>query len=524
MDLRLRPPSPAVPGGLQRTSDERWLTLSDAREVASGRWHATIAEEPASVAIVLGHPAAGLRGTLEALLARPVPAAAGTRVIAPLDLLHDLDAEVVGWVVTGPEPRFEVTLATFLDPGRRAAVAPGSTWRHLLRAARNLAGLTAAVHDAGHAGALPAAGLRVDDRARVTLWRPEALVVDAGDADRLRDWRELARLQRRLLDAPATTGALAALLERCDATASRLPSPSEWTRALRAAESALVDCADDPLHAFDVLAPACPWCAAAADGVHAEPLVAAPAAPFPPSARAFAESPHPRGRSPNAPADRGVRHVGIRRTLPPAGAFAESPRRPGQPATRRAHDAASGRAGRSPRSRRPDAVMFALAAGVLAGAAASVAPFALLVALGVGIPLAAALRDQRRGRGGLARLVPYSAAGVVVAAFVFLDLALVFGLVLAVADRLFDYGPGFHLRFAFEVPQVPGLLRAFAAAFGALAGFAIGTDVYASLRARPNAPRMLATPMLAVATGVTLLAASAPLAWWPFELTQLAAR
>ncbi len=166
--------------------------------------------------------------------------------------------------------------------------------------------------------------------------------------------------------------------------------------------------------------------------------------------------------------------------------------------------------------------MFAVAAGALVGAVASVAPFGVLLAAAVLVPLGAAARDGRRGRGRLPRVLPHGAAGVAVAAFVFLDIALLVGFVLAVADRFFEYGPGFSLRFAFDATQLPGLVRGCAAAVGALAGLAFGGEVHAWLRARPGAPRLLATPMAAVAIGVTLLAVGAPLAWWPFALAPAA--
>ncbi|HUG85231.1 MAG TPA: hypothetical protein VMM13_11740, partial [Euzebya sp.] len=230
----------SFPTALQRTSDERWVTLDVvARE--PDRALARIIEAPSQAAVVRLHHGQAYDRHLRALLSTPPPdPGVGVHLSWPVDLLHDLDARAIGYAAPRPQGPHTYALADFVDPTRRAQIAPMATRRHLLRVARNVATATAALHHAGHAR-IRGRNFRLDDRARVVVVRTDELISDASPTQKADDQRRLAYLVVRLLGGRpwASEGELAALMRRAgDPTLPTAPA-EEWFFALRQAERSL---------------------------------------------------------------------------------------------------------------------------------------------------------------------------------------------------------------------------------------------------------------------------------------------
>ncbi|WP_108668372.1 hypothetical protein [Euzebya rosea] len=223
------------PTALQRISDERWVTL-DVVTRERGRLVARVAEAPDHAAVVRWSADEDYDRHLRQLLASPPPdSGPGIHITWPTDLLHDLDARVVGYLAPRITGRSTFPLADFLDPTRRAEIAPMATRRHQLRVARNIATAVAALHHAGH-GRVRGRHLRLDDRARVIVVRSDELVSAADAGIIADDERRLGYLIQRLVGGrPWTSGGQLGVLLARDAGRSRT-SAETWFHALRDAE------------------------------------------------------------------------------------------------------------------------------------------------------------------------------------------------------------------------------------------------------------------------------------------------
>lgn len=132
-----------------------------------------VAERPGAVCKHYRQPSTERAEKLRLMVEHPPEGtrAGGHVTIAwPQELVLADDASVVGFLM----PRIETTAAVpvfqVYNPATRARVAPGFTWRYLLRTARNVAAIVDAVHRAGHViGDLNESNLLVDRRALVAL-------------------------------------------------------------------------------------------------------------------------------------------------------------------------------------------------------------------------------------------------------------------------------------------------------------------------------------------------------------------
>lgn len=543
VDLHLRPfPGAGTPplDALQRTSDERWVSLAGVRRVGGDRWVADLPEDPRRRAVLRHDPPSRYGDALRALLDRPPPdAGPGVAFEWPVDLLHDVAVEVTGYLVEPVDLDVAVVLADLADPAVRSTVAPACTWQHLLRASRRLVAAVAAIHHAGHAG-VQDLDVVVDDHARLVVRRVDVLEPAASPARLTRDVDAVGRLVVGLLEngvGPEDGSDVAALVGA--AQAGRAPELATWFHALRDAERSLVSCALDPLHRFGGHLDRCPWCA--------PPLVAMPASssfvdvrlssllrmPEAPLDWTPDEQPQAPSSPPVSAPDVPARPIAACTAATPTLRAVPSP--PATPRTSLARPvpaASSSAVARSAATGTAARVAFTLGFGAIAGALTSVAPFVVVLAATATIVVrAAVLAGRRHRRGGDAsavaavagRLVPYATGGVAVGVFLVSDLVLVFGLVLAAAERIFDYGPGFRLSLLFDAARTPGLFRGFCFVVGALAGLAIGGDVHDRMRGSARAPRWLAVPMVAAGAGAAVLSVDAALWWWPFVLAPWAA-
>ncbi|MEE8599834.1 hypothetical protein [Euzebya tangerina] len=227
---------PAFPTALQRTSDERWVTLTyvacdDTRGVAR------VEEVPEHVAVVHSHPSEEYEPRVAGLLASPPPdPGRGVHLSWPVDLLHDLEGQVVGYTARRHRSGRTWPLAEFVDPATRATIAPLTTRRHLLRVAKNVAAAAAALHHAGHAN-IHGRQFRTDERAGIVMVAIDELLPAAGTRRVAQDRRRLANLMVRLLSGhPWPDGALATLLEQSETDQTTAPAADDWYHAIHAAE------------------------------------------------------------------------------------------------------------------------------------------------------------------------------------------------------------------------------------------------------------------------------------------------
>ena len=155
------------------------------------------------------------------------------------------------------------------------------------------------------------------------------------------------------------------------------------------------------------------------------------------------------------------------------------------------------------------------------------APFAAFIAGATVVFTRAAVDTGQRkatmGRGQqvaitASRLLPFATGGIALAAFILLDLLLVLGLVMAIAQRVFEYGPGFTLTWILDLPEVPVLVRWFAFVVAGATGLSTGGGVHDSLRVRTGGRRMLATPAFALAIAVGFVVLDAGVVWWPLPM------
>jgi hypothetical protein len=483
------------PTALQRTSDERWVTL-ELLAHDGPRGIARIAEEPQQTAVLRLDAGDGYDAHLRALLADPPPDPGPHVALTwPVDLLHDLDGRVRGYTARRTASAGSVPLADLADPARRVQVAPGATRRHLVRVARSTATAVAALHHAGYAG-VRTDMVRVDDAARAILVRLDELVPAGGTAAVAEDRARLADLVRRLLAGQpwALGGELGPLLRAGARSGHEAPTAADWFHALRDAEHRLAE-------------------------------LRLPAAPAP--APAPAPVGHVRDRARSAP---DLEHVGVRAA--PASTSASGARRAGgpRPPARPGRRPERGRALRAtpvPGRGDPARAATTLATGLVGGVLASVAPFAafgaVVAALVLGRAVDVGVRKGSRGPHQVlaivaSRLVPFATGGLALGAFILLDLLLLLGLCMAVARLLFDYGPGFTLTWVLQLPEVPGLVRAFAFAVGAAGGLSAGAHLHDRARAVGAAGGRLVVPAVGLAAAVAALLLDAGPVWWPLPL------
>ena len=540
----------SFPTALQRTSDERWLTL----EVVTrerGRLVARVKEEPRQAAVVRWNADHDYEAHVRTLLDTPPPTGGpGVHIAWPVDLLHDLDVRIVGYTSARASVGTSFPLAHYLDPARRATIAPLATRRHHLRVARNTATAIAALHHVGH-GRIRGRNLRLDDRARIVVVRTDELVPGTTPTMRAEDERRLGNLVARLVGGRPWAGdpELIALLERA-ADRTRPPAPaSEWFHVLRSVEKGLpgepaaAPAAQETRVVRSTDLATALATARAAAGLPEAPAAEAPRRPIvidsnpfaararrtpaldpaPAPARITRAAPHPTtttvaarttatvaepaAAGPAAPAP-AIPEIA---PVPAAAAAAATPST--RPATRVGRPAGGGE-GSTARA------AFAVASGLLIGGLASVVPF-LMFLLGSAAGLSrmvsdGRMRSERPGvLGRLASTLPFATGGVAFAAFILFDLLLLLGLVMAVAQRVFEYGPGFTLTWVLDLPEVPVLVRWFAFAVGGATGLSLGGPAHDRLRARAGERRMIATPAIALALAIGLVVVDAGVVWWP---------
>ncbi len=88
----------------------------------------------------------------------------------PEALVHDADGQVCGFVMPAADLGRTLPLHQLCNPKTRRERAPGLTWRYLVRSARNLAAVMAALHEKGYVlGDLNESNALISDRALVTL-------------------------------------------------------------------------------------------------------------------------------------------------------------------------------------------------------------------------------------------------------------------------------------------------------------------------------------------------------------------
>ncbi len=169
----------------------------------------------------------------------PPPAPDHVRWTWPIDLLHDARGRYVGYLVER-EPAVRTTsLAAFVDPERRAKVAPTATGRHLLLVSRNVAVAVAGLHHAGH-GRVRGRHMLLDEQTRLIVVRIDEFETPLSP-DRRRDdqWRLGQLLLRLIGDQPwaGQTVSLETSIRR--AKRGDVLSADKWFYALREAERAM---------------------------------------------------------------------------------------------------------------------------------------------------------------------------------------------------------------------------------------------------------------------------------------------
>lgn len=224
---------------VQRSSDGSWVTLRPASS-QDGRLLCRLDEDPDLTAVLRTQASDAYGAHVAALVASPPPPAPDhVRWTWPVDLLHDARGRYVGYLVER-EPAVRTTsLAAFVDPERRAKVAPTATGRHLLLVARNVAVAVAGLHHAGH-GRVRGRHMLLDEQTRLIVVRIDEFETPISPERQYDDQWRLGQLLLRLLDGQEWTGQTVAL-----ATAIRrvargdVLSADKWFYALREAERSM---------------------------------------------------------------------------------------------------------------------------------------------------------------------------------------------------------------------------------------------------------------------------------------------
>jgi hypothetical protein len=267
-------------------------------------------ERTAKLRVMLEHPPEGTRSGGHVSVAWPV------------ELVHDgRSPHAIGFLMPRIDVASAVPVFQVYNPATRLRVAPGFTWRYLLRTARNVAAIVDAVHRAGHVvGDLNESNcdsMQITDPATRTIYRstvgkpeflaPELHGRDLSSTDRTpaSDAFALGVLVHQLLlegvhphagvwrgrgdppdvatrvargwiagrrgwspvDRPPHAVPLSVLpadvrrlvRRSLSRRAARRPQPGEWVDALERLDGALRTCKRSPHHLY--ASRRCPWCA-----------------------------------------------------------------------------------------------------------------------------------------------------------------------------------------------------------------------------------------------------------------------
>ena len=128
---------------------------------------------------------------LRVMLAHPPEVDGGKAAIAwPVELVSGAGGQAAGFLMPRIDLATNLPLFRVYNPHSRQRVAPGFTWRYLLRTARNVAALVDAVHRGGYViGDLNESNLLVSNRALVSLVDCDSMQVrdpDTGAVHRCR--------------------------------------------------------------------------------------------------------------------------------------------------------------------------------------------------------------------------------------------------------------------------------------------------------------------------------------------------
>lgn len=135
------------------------------RSLAYKRYRTPSPERTAKLAVMVANPPEGL-------------ADGGHVAIAWPQEVVERDGLAIGFTMPRIDTASTVPLFQVYNPQSRRAVAPGFSWRYLLRTARNVAAIVDAVHRAGHViGDLNESNFLVSKRALVTLVDCDSLQV-----------------------------------------------------------------------------------------------------------------------------------------------------------------------------------------------------------------------------------------------------------------------------------------------------------------------------------------------------------
>ncbi|HEX7168427.1 MAG TPA: hypothetical protein VF230_15715 [Acidimicrobiales bacterium] len=132
-----------------------------------------VAERPGLVCKHYRNPTRDRAEKLRVMLANPpdgMRAGGHVSIAWPTELVLGDGGDVTGFLMPRIDVRSAIPVFQVYNPQSRVAVAPGFSWRYLLRTARNVAAIVDAVHRAGHVvGDLNESNLLVDRRALVAL-------------------------------------------------------------------------------------------------------------------------------------------------------------------------------------------------------------------------------------------------------------------------------------------------------------------------------------------------------------------
>lgn len=224
---------------VQRSSDRTWVTLRPAAS-QEGRLLCRLDEDETMTAVLRTQVGDAYGDHIAHLVAHPpYPMPDHVHWTWPVDLLHDAKGNYVGYLVKRTPSIRTTSLAAFVDPARRQAVAPEATGRHLLLVARNVAVAIAALHAAGH-GRVRGRHMLLDEQTRLIMVRVDEFESPLTPERQYDDERRLAGLFLRLFGGQGwidQTVALRTTMKR--AARDEVIPAGKWYRALHEAESAM---------------------------------------------------------------------------------------------------------------------------------------------------------------------------------------------------------------------------------------------------------------------------------------------
>ena len=146
----------AEPGRLGAGGEAEVFEVPGRPGLAFKRYRRPTAERTAKLRVMLAHPPA-------------VDRAKGA-IAWPVEIVSGSGGEAIGFLMPRVDLASYVPLFRVYNPASRHRLAPGISWRFLLRTARNMATVVQAVHEAGCVvGDLNESNLLVDSRALVAL-------------------------------------------------------------------------------------------------------------------------------------------------------------------------------------------------------------------------------------------------------------------------------------------------------------------------------------------------------------------